>query len=189
MSGSVSILVLCEDLQAQVFIEDALETIDPALLHRLRVLPYPQGGSCGSQFVRDYYPTVVKERRIGQRLNRTSGCRAIVHVDVDNSTPEGRTVEDRRRELVKACRTRAVDPPNLEEPVAHLIPRRNIETWIRFLLTGEPVKEHIDYGHLPRESKAQPAAARFANHARAATEPVNAPPSLLTALPEFRKVL
>lgn len=206
MSRTVSILVLCEDAQARVFILDALEAVDPALVSRARVIPCPgqvfregEGGSravqgwtifsCGSQHVRENYPKLVEQRRSQEGRLRTMGCRLVVHIDVDNVGPAGRTVNDRIIELRDACARASIRPPDPTEPVAHLVPRRNIETWIRFLLQGPPVDEHTDYGHLPRESDASPAAAKFGEHAARGTFPADAPPSLVTGLAELRKVL
>ena len=205
MSHTVSILILCEDAQASLFILDALEEAGVDV-RRAYVIPYPgrvfrkgESGpkvvegwtvySCGSQHVRESYPRLVRMRRIGEARLRTMGCRAVVQIDVDSTPKKVGSVADRRMELVRACQKQAVSPPDLTELVAHLISRRNIETWIRFLLIGDPVDENEDYRHLKRPSRAEPAAASFARHARAGTEPTGAPPSLLVALPEFRKVL
>lgn len=198
--------MLCEDAQARVFILGALEAVDPALVTRARVIPCPgqafregEGGTrvvrgwtihaCGSQHVRENYPKLVEQRRSQQGRLRTMGCRLVVHIDVDNADAGGRTVDDRRTELDEACRRASVALPAPAEPVAHLIPRRNIETWIRFLLQGPPVDEHTDYGHLPRESDASPAAAKFGEHAARGTIPAGAPPSLIVGLGELRRVL
>lgn len=206
MSRTVSVLILCEDAQARVFILDALEAMDPALVSRARVIPCPgqvfragEGGTrvvqgwtifaCGSQHVRENYPKVVEQRRSREGRLRTMGCRVVVHVDVDNTTPAGRTVDDRLSELREACTDSSVRPPAPSEPVAHLIPRRSIETWIRFFLQGPPIDEHTDYGHLPRPSDASPAATKFGEHAARGTVPAGAPPSLVTGLVELRKVL
>lgn len=206
MSRTVSVLVLCEDAQARVFILDALEAADPALVSRVRVIPCPgqvfrsgEGGtrsvqgwtifSCGSQHVRENYPKLVEQRRSQEGRLRAMGCRLVVHVDVDNADPGGRTVNDRMNELREACKGVSVHPPEPAEPVAHLIPRRNIETWIRFFHQGPPVDEHTDYGHLPRESAAAPAAANFGEHAARGTVPAGAPPSLVLGLAELRKIL
>ena len=120
---------------------------------------------------------------------RTQGSRLIVHIDVDNTTPTGRTVQDRRSELEQACLNAGVPPVQSNEPVIHLIPRRNIETWIRFFLNGPPVDEHTAYEHLSRPSDASPAAEAFVAHARNHTLPPNAPASLIPSLQEFRKIL
>lgn len=108
---------------------------------------------------------------------------------MDNRSPEDRTVEDRVAELRNACRGQSVEPARPEEPVAHLVPQRNIETWIRFFLQGPPVDEHHRYSHLARPSDAAPAAQAFARHARAETIPADAPPSVVIGLAEFRRVL
>lgn len=204
MSRSVDTLILCEDTQAQVFILDALDAA--GLDCRVRIIPFPgrvfQEGeygkksvdgwticACGSQHVRENYPSAVASRRRQAGRLRIQGSRLIVHIDVDNTTLGGRTVSDRRLELEKSCLDAGVSPVEENEPVIHLIPRRNIETWIRFFLNGPPVDEQTDYGHLSRPSDASPAAEAFVAYARNHTLPSDAPASLIPSLQEFRKIL
>jgi hypothetical protein len=77
-----------------------------------------------------------------------------------------------------------------DDLVAWLVPRRAIETWIRFFLVVPPVDEHTEYPHLrDHEADAEPAATAFGQHAKAGTSPAGAPPSLTTGLTELRRVL
>jgi len=206
MSRTVSILVLCEDQQARLFIQAALEELDPRLLRRLRVIPYPgqvlrQGERgpkqaegytvypAGSQHVRENYPRLVSERRRNEGRLREMGCRLIVHMDVDHSDGSPRTIADRMRELTSACVAQSIDPPSVTEPVAHLLPRRNIETWITFFLSESPVDERTAYPHMAKPADAEPAACKFAQFAKKNTQPAQAPPSLVHGLSEFRKAI
>lgn len=205
MSRSVSILLLCEDKQARVFVESVLEQIDPSLLRRLRVVPFPVTGRtgtdqglvdgykvypCGSMHIRENYPQLVSQRRQNAGRFRAMGCRLIVQIDVDNSEKSPRSVADRRAELVRACEAQKITPPAANEPVAHLIPRRNIETWIVFGNSGQPVDEGTEYPHLTgHESDCEPAARRFAEECKTNQPSALAPPSWTFGLSELRKVL
>lgn len=199
--------VLCEDLQAWVFVYRALLALGVER-RDIRHRPYPDnrfhaagGGSprlvdgymvhaCGSQHVRENFPGELSLVRRYQRMGRDVAL--VVHLDVDNETAGGRSVQARHRELDNACTS--VEPPvpvrTAADPVAWLVPRRTLETWIHFLLSGLGVDEHTEYPHLRgHEADAEPAAVIFAEHARAATVPPAAPPSLVMGLEELRRVL
>jgi len=210
MTRAVDLLVLCEDLQARSFIYQALAAIDASLPRKAYFVPYPgkvfppneigarsprmrEGyavHACGSQHVRENYPVVVRQRRAFAAGRSVAGCRLIVHIDVDNTREDGPSVQKRRDELRTRCELEGVDPPHDSEPVAHLIPRRNIETWIEFLLHGTVVNEFDEYPKLEgHEADAAPAAESFAQRARRGTVPENGPPSLALGLQEFQKIL
>lgn len=195
--------VLCEDLQAFVFVRRALIS-SGAEPRNVFPHPYPDsrfhaegGGSprmvdgytvyaCGSQHVRMNFPHALANVRV-QHAKRQAAL--IVHIDVDNANPAGRTVRDRLEELDAACAAPGVPIRGPADPVAILVPRREIETWIHFYLLGPPVDEHTPYAKLSgREADCQPAAEAFARDARAQNAPGHAPPSLLGGLAEFRRV-
>jgi hypothetical protein len=199
--------VLCEDLQAAVFVRRVLLScgVQP---RDIRLRPYPDnrfnamgGGSprridgymvysCGSQHVRENFAGELLSMRTQQNMGRDVAL--VVHIDVDNDTQAGRTVQDRQRELDHACT--GAQPPvpvrTREESVAWLIPRRAIETWIHLFLSGGPVDESTSYPHMTgHEADTGPAASEFARHARAGTSPPHAPPSLVLGLDELRRVI
>ncbi len=139
-----SYTVLCEDLQAWVFVYRALLECG-AERRDIRHRPYPDnrfhaagGGSprpvdgytvhaCGSQHVRENFPAELALLRKVQRMGRNVGL--VVHIDADNGT-----FQDRHRELDAACASAQppVPKPQGDDPVALLVPRRALETWIRF---------------------------------------------------------
>ncbi len=199
--------ILCEDLQGWVFAYRALLElgIERRDIYRR---PFPDnrfhasgGGSprpvdgyvvhaCGSQHVRENFAGELALVRKQRRMGRDAAL--VVHVDVDNKTADGRSVQDRHRELDGACAGAEPPVPKREEGerVACLVPRRAIETWIRFFVSGAPVDEHTEYPHLTgHEADAEPAAIAFARHARAGTTPPGAPPSLARGLVELRRVM
>jgi hypothetical protein len=198
--------VLCEDLQAWVFVYRALLEIGVER-RDIRRIPFPDnrfhatGGGprrvegymvypCGSQHVRESFAGELAVLRRQQRKGRDVAL--VVHVDVDNTTADGRSVQDRHRELDGACALAQPPVPRREEgdQVAWIVPRRAIETWIHLFLSGAPVDEHTEYRHLTgHEADAEPAAISFARHASAGTIPPMAPPSLVQGLRELRRVL
>jgi hypothetical protein len=75
------------------------------------------------------------------------------------------------------------------EPIAHLIPRRAIETWI-LCLAGEEVDEETDYRH---HSKVDDNLKQAAKRLREITRPKAFPSggivtSLVEAIPEVRRL-
>ena len=114
----------------------------------------------------------------------------VVHIDVDNTPVVSRSVTDRHRELDAACVRAGVPVRTSAERVGWLVPRREIETWIHFFLSGGAVDEGTSYPKLTdHEADCGPAAVAFTTHARAGTTPSGAPPSLSTGLVELRRAL
>lgn len=196
-------VVLCEDLQSFVFIRRALKRLGvPG--HNIRERPFPDstfqqsGGTslrriddydvyaCGSQHVRENVAREIAYVRTGLRGSKA----LVVHIDVDNTHANGRSVRDRKSELDLACSAANVPPRAATEPIAILVPRRNIETWIENLATAAIVHEHQQYPKLTdHEADCGPMAELFADHAKANTTPPNASPSLVDGLAEIRAVI
>jgi hypothetical protein len=83
------------------------------------------------------------------------------------------------------------------ERIAHLIPKRNIETWVLCLNdrqpNGQPVNEDEDYKHHNEtrniDELIKPAAAAFFAWTRPnAVTPAYCVPSLRSAIPEVRRI-
>jgi hypothetical protein len=198
-------VVLCEDVQAFTFIRRVLiET--GANARNISKVPYPDNrfhahgaGSprqvegymvyaCGSQHVQMNFPSELKAIR-AQHAKRKAAL--VVHTDVDNATAGGTTVQQRRSKLDAECATAKVPPTTAADPVAFLIARREVETWIHFLTSGTTVNEHTQYPKLHGcEADCQPAAAAFADYARApSTIPGQVPPSLSIAIQQLAGVI
>lgn len=198
-------VVLCEDLQGWCFIYRALIEAGASRRNIFRH-PFPdsrfhatRGGSlrfvegyqvyaCGAQHVLMNYAGQLAAVRTRSARRDTA---LVVHIDVDNATPAGRTVADRHRELNDACIREHVPGRTETERVGWLVPRREIETWIHFLRRENvPVDEHTSYPKLTdHEGDAEPAAVSFSQHTKAGTTPVGTPPSLGTGMAEFRRVI
>jgi len=184
MSSGVQYVILCEDLQARVFIRRALMK-SGANPRRIRPLPVASesGGGAGDQYVLRQYPGEV-------RAHRSSAARMqaalLVHIDV----PPNMSVAQRQVQFDQVLANNGQSPRAAQERIAHLVPKREIETWIRFYLDGPPVDETVSYpkyeGH---ESDCHPAADAFADDAANARVPPGAPASLTPGLAEFARVL
>ena len=76
-----------------------------------------------------------------------------------------------------------------DERIVHLIPKRNIETWV-LCLSGQSVDEDADYRHEPDiDKQIAPAAETLFGWTRAnATLPTHAVSSLRLAIPELKRL-
>ncbi len=177
MSG-VKIILLCEDKQTNSFVRNFLK-------HRnfkgrdITTLPLPARSGSGEQWVRKQYPKQLEAIR-----NRRNAY-LIVVIDADTGT-----LDNRHKELAKACREQDIPPrDHKEDPnVLHIIPRRNIETWLAYL-DNNNVDESTVYPKLNKESDCKIHAENLYNmchRTQRLREP--APPSLQKACIEYRKL-
>lgn len=162
MSG-VKVVVLCEDQQTKRFMYTFLKLrgfrphqirIRLPELDKLRRRPgfrnhqihtrpaevrrgdeeKPLMGGAGEQWVRTQYPNELKE------IRDNKNAYLIVVIDAD-----GGTIDKRHKDLEKACEAGNILPRNKSDRnVLHIIPRRNIETWLAYL-DGKNIDETTDY--------------------------------------------
>jgi hypothetical protein len=167
------IVVLCEDKQQSVFVRRFLIKCGESR-HNIYIKYSPPGLGAGEQFVREQYATeLAGYRRRATILN----VALVVMRDCDT-----RSLGETRATLEGAKRRR----PN--ERVALLFPKRNIETWIHFLIDGGAVNETDPYPKLRgRESDCHAAVDRLAakNEYRLSAD---VPSSLRAACPEIRRI-
>lgn len=128
-------IVLCEDAQHRTFVRHLLRQ---AGVHRrrIRVLDLPSGRGSGEQFVRKRYANEVRVCR-----NRATRMLVMLVVVIDADT---KSVERRLRQLDGELTEHELDKRGDDEPILILVPKRNIETWVRCLLCDE-VDEGADY--------------------------------------------
>jgi hypothetical protein len=98
-------------------------------------------------------------------------------------------VNRRVRQLISALAGVELPPRTSDEKIVHLIPRRNIETWI-LNLNGNPVDEEADFRHVPGvDDQIGTAAQTFFDWSRPnAVPPSHCVPSLGAAIPEMRRL-
>ena len=182
---------MCEDQQSQVFIVRALRH-HGVQRWEIKTAPLPSDatGGAGEQFVRERYLDQVRAVR---DQNRRGPVSLVVHIDADPKL----TVAERHAELAEQLRAAHEKPRQPAEPIAELVPKRNIETWIHALdetLSAgldRPLDEERAYPKLDYPSDGAAAAESFARHARKNTAPEVARtiPSLADGLAELRRAL
>lgn len=96
------------------------------------------------------------------------------------------TIGERLKHLDKACRDQGIEPRRSDEPVAVLVPRRNIETWIAYL-AGQTVDEEKTYARLARERDCAPHVKRLKDLCDRGSLESPAPPSLESACQEWKQ--
>lgn len=180
MPSGVQIVVYCEDLQTRIFVRKVLIELgyDP---YRVRLHNTPPGtAGAADAWVLEQVPGQVRAHRARAARTRT----VLLHIDADkNSVAQRKQAVDQR--LVDSGQAAR----GAGEPIALLVPKRNIETWIHFFLSGPPVDERIAYPRFRgEESRAHPAAEAFAAAVRGGAPPAGAPPSLLDGILEASRV-
>lgn len=167
----VDAVLLCEDLQHEVFVRRFLKRV--GLVRSLRVQKCP-GGSA-EQFVRTRYPVELAALR-----KRHAKTALIVVIDGDS---EG--VQRRRNSLAAECLAVDIEDRTGAESVVILVPTWNIETWLAYL-AGESVdKTKGNYPRLSKESDCQPQVEALASMCEHGELRKPAPASLQAACKEY----
>jgi hypothetical protein len=174
------VIVLAEDEPHQRFIYRYLQQLSYSL-RDLRFEPLPSGRGSGEAWVRTRYAPAVKAYRARAARARTS---LVVAIDADIGD-----LARRARQLEESLAAERLSPRTGEERIIHLIPKRNIETWI-LNLNGNPVDEETDFGRASGiEDKITTAARSFFEWTRInALIPPYCVPSLRSAVPEIRRL-
>jgi hypothetical protein len=134
------VVLLCEDSQHETFARRFLELLG---VHRraVRVEKAPKGRGSGEQWVREAYPKEVKALRSKRYIE---GRALLVIIDEDTQSTGARTVG-----LGQALKDHDLSDRPRDEAIIHVIPARNIETWITYL-AGQDVNETTAYPKLDR---------------------------------------
>lgn len=173
---SVEYVILCEDLQTEVFIRNFL--IKRGVNKRaFTPLVCPSGKQSGEQWVRERFPNELKAIRV------KNGVYLIACIDADTSS-----IEDRKNQLNRACTEAGVPIRSAEDRAMIAVPKRNIETWFEYL-RGNTVDEESDspYRKYKSESECKPDAATLHDmcfRKQKLREP--APASLVDACEEYK---
>jgi hypothetical protein len=174
------VIVLAEDERQQRFVRYYLRKLSYTT-HDIRLEPLPAGRGSGEASVRTRYSPAVKAYRARSARAQTS---LVVAIDADTGDIAHRAgqLEERLVSEGQSLRTG-------EERIIHLIPRRNIETWI-LNLNGNSVDEDTDFRHAPAVDHLIDSAAKtFFEWTRPnAAIPAFCVPSLRFAIPEIRRL-
>ncbi|MBI1904219.1 MAG: hypothetical protein HYS13_24250 [Planctomycetia bacterium] len=173
----IQVVLVCEDAAQQGFFRDFL--IERGVHHRaIRVERAPRGKGAGDQFVFKQFPVEVQYMRTKPHIFR--GLVAVVDADTNS-------VDERLRELDAALVAAQLDRTKPTEPIARIVPKRNIETWI-FRLKGNTVNEDDDYKRKVEPADIKPAAREFARRCPQAMADQD-PPSLHSGCKELQRFL
>ncbi len=171
------VVVLAEDEMQARFVRRYLERLYNARPPQIRVVKLPNGRGCGEQWVREQYANEVKEFR---RRSAKAATALVVVIDAD--TEETSVRLQKLQSESSPLRTE-------QEKIVHFLPKRNIETWIRFF-NGTIVDENTSYKNwADLGPKIKPAAATLFEWSRKnAAAPDYCIPSLRQAIPEVRRL-
>ena len=180
MAKASRVIVLVEDERHKNFVYRYLRQRNYSH-HDIVVEDLPSGRGCGEQWVRERYAENVGAYRYRAARAETA---LIVVIDADNGD-----VNRRNTQLRNALDQANLQPRDNDERIAHLIPKRNIETWI-LCLTGTNVNELTDYRNTSNiDGLVKPAAVKLFEWSRDnALLPNNCVPSLKTGVAEIRKL-
>ena len=179
-SRRVNTVILCEDVQQEVFFRRLLRSMG-TVTHTIRVSRNPAGKGCGEQYFRNEYPNEVAEFR--RRSNHRGGC-LITVIDADTNEVSFRYVQLDRELIDHHLTTRISD-----ESIAIFVPRRNIMSWIKYLIDLNPIDETVPYqeykGH---ESDCHPQADRMNDMFRQQAHSSDYPPSFKQGISEIERI-
>jgi len=169
------VVLLCEDRQQECFAYRYLRHKGLSR-YRIHVRKAPSAAGAAEQYVRQQYPAEVAALRA--KAHSSAGLIAVL--DVDSTSPQFRL-----NQLAEALQDAHQPPRAKDEPIAVLLPNRNIETWIHHLL-GESVNEEDEYSKFSDEQrKCEPAVREFLR--RCPDDMGNSLPSLQAACEELTR--
>jgi len=169
-----TIVILCEDSQQYLFARYFLQK--KGFTGHFVAQKCPSGKQSGEQYVREHYAAEVKGYRI--QKNRKKICLVVV-IDADTLT-----VEERIRQLEMTL----LEKRQPKENIAIFVPKRNIETWIHYLQSGEPVDEVAAYSKLVNQGECKPFVEKLCEQCVKSLSP-NAPPSMNEACIELKRII
>ena len=173
----VRIVLVCEDNQHESFVRRFLEKMG---WEKREIIPIkaPSAGGSAEQYVRVMTPIELNKYR-----TRHAATVLISVMDADN-----KSVEARIGEIEKECENQEVEPRGDEEAVAFIIPKRNIETWIKHLNGGQVNEEEVYTDNKGEKDLCKNAADKLAESCKTNEEaPPGKLPSLEAACREYKK--
>ncbi|MBU4263700.1 MAG: hypothetical protein KKC76_17735 [Proteobacteria bacterium] len=179
MSKASQIIILCEDKAHELFVKRFLRMGWDVKPRAIRVPPYPNGKGSGKKHVEDNISLEAEALR-----RRPASTILLVIQDADElSVGQIRSNLD----------AKLLSPRNDNEPIAYIIPKWHIQTWIAYL-DGRNVNEadkdtyKNSYGKLSESKDAHPFIDRLANNCRKNIQLKSPPDSLVAACEEFNRI-
>lgn len=171
----VQLVILCEDRQHSAFARRFAEASGWDK-RQIQVILSPKGRGSGEQWVREQYASEVRKLRCAPHV-----ARALVTVIDEDTSGAG----CRDAQLAKALEEVGLPARKADEAVLHIIPARNIETWLAYL-TGVEVDETKPYPKLAQERDCRPMVETLKSMCDAGLLRNPVPPSLSQACDEYR---
>ncbi len=176
----VQLVIVCEDLQQEVFARHFF--LKRGFNRRtIRSKIHPKGKGSREQGVCRQYP---KEVRTYRRKKHHLAINLAVVIDADPRF----TVQQRLHQLDEVLETDGQETRQADEQIGIFVPKRNIETWIHYLM-GETVDEETAYPKLSRESECKPYVEKLVEEICSSGLPEDASPSLHTACEELQRII
>ncbi len=179
MNKASQIIVLCEDKAHEVFAKRFLKKGWGIKPRAIRVPPYPEGKGSGKRHVVDSISRETEALR-----ERHASTILLVIQDADELSVD---------RVKSNLDVKLLSPRSNNEPIAYIIPKWHIQTWIAYL-NGENVDEADKetykniYGKISELKDTHPFIDRLANICRE-NEPLESPPdSLAAACEEFNRI-
>jgi len=178
MSKASQIIVLCEDKAHEVFVKRFLKKGWAVKARAIRVLPYPDGEGSGKKYVADNISQEAEAMR-----KRHASTILLVIQDADELSVE----------QVKAdLDSKLLHPRDDNEPIAYIIPKWHIESWMAYL-DGEIVDEakknyKTKYGKIAERKRAHRLIDRLAVSCKEKLELESPPDSLVATCEEFKRI-
>jgi hypothetical protein len=141
----VQLVILCEDRQHSAFARRFAEASGWER-RKIQVIHGPKARGSGEQWVREQYVGEVRKLRAAPHVARA----LVILVDEDK---QGAGL--RETKLAEALQQADLSPRGVTEGILHVVPARNIETWLAYL-RGEDVNEHQSYPKLAQERDCRP---------------------------------
>ncbi len=172
------LIILCEDKQQAVFARKFFMSHGFSR-RQLEFNIAPEGKGSAEQYVRERYAREVSTyRRKSTYLSRM----LVVIIDADTYT-----VKQRLTQLDTALKN-ASQQRKANEKIAIFVPKKNIETWIHYLM-GKTVDEKTNYPKLSRKRDCKPYVEKLVKNICPVGLPENAPPSLYSTCDELERIL
>lgn len=167
--------VLCEDAQTRSFVISFLgeQGVD---FRKIHVNMSPAGKICGSEYVRQQYPTEAK------LLSSKNYLRLVLIVVAD---ADMMSVDDRVRFVESKVEDLKFD--HTKECIIIWIPKRQIENWIHFFNDGE-LDENRDYQHSGKPDSCKEEARKMSDYLSDIVKYDVILPSLEFAKKEYERV-
>jgi hypothetical protein len=182
MSGrGVRVAFLCEDEAHWRFARNVFLNLGYHTRELRRVDKSPSARGAAEQRVRQRFPDEVRAHR---RRASSQNVALVVVIDADKQD-----VEYRHQQLSNALSESGIDKRGPGEAVIVCVPKRNIETWVAYLLGRRPINEDDDYKNVLRGADYGPPAARFVEiHRDRAHRPADLLPSISRAFTELARL-